>query len=75
MRPVPADSPLPVQALLSGAPPRNDLPAAPLYEFVVRTGGGTTIAVVQRETGNLHPGEQVSIVSGAPPRISVPVIH
>jgi len=75
IHPVPADSPEQVQILLSAAQPRNDLPATPLYELVVRTAGGSTIAIIQPETVDLHPGEEVRILSGTTPRISVPVIH
>lgn len=34
-------------------------------EYVVRTGGGTTIAVVQPETAGLRPGAAVTLVGGA----------
>ena len=73
MRPVPPASPQPVQVLLSGLDPQAGPTALPLLEFIVRTSIGTTIAVVQPESGNLQPGEHVSILSGTPPRIEAPV--
>ncbi|HTW69071.1 MAG TPA: hypothetical protein VME47_04215 [Acetobacteraceae bacterium] len=75
VHPVPLASVQRVQALLSGADPQHGPVAGDLAEFIVRTGDGTTIAVVQPETANLRPGEQVSIVTGESPHISVPVIH
>jgi hypothetical protein len=75
VHPVPAASLQQVETLLSGADPQSDAVAGDLSEFIVRTGDGTTISVVQPETADLHPGEQVRIVGGESPHISVPVIH
>jgi hypothetical protein len=75
VHPVPAASVQQVETLLSGAGPQSDAVAGDLSEFIVRTGSGTTISVVQPETADLHPGEQVRIVGGESPHISVPVIH
>jgi hypothetical protein len=72
---VPATSVDRVETLLSGADPQNGLGGGDLAEFIIRTGEGTTIAVVQPETADLRPGEQVRIVTGGSPHISVPVIH
>ena len=74
IRPVPPASPQPVQVLLSGLDPHAGPTAAlPVFELIVRTTTGTTIAVVQPESGNFQPGEHVSILSGTPPRIDAPV--
>jgi hypothetical protein len=75
VHPVPIASVRQVQSLLSGAAPQDDVVGRDLSEFIVRTGSGTTISVVQPETADLHPGEQVSITTGVSPHISVPVIH
>ncbi|HUB47508.1 MAG TPA: hypothetical protein VMB73_21210 [Acetobacteraceae bacterium] len=75
VHPVPAASVQQVETLLSGADPQSDAVAGDLSEFIVRTGDGTTISVVQPETADLHPGEQVRIETGGSPHISVPVIH
>ncbi len=41
-----------------------------LYEFIVRTEGGTTIAIVQPQQSNLQPGIRVSILRAAETRIN-----
>jgi outer membrane lipoprotein SlyB len=55
-----------------GDAPRDAQADSRLFEFIVRTQDGTTIAIVQPETHNLHPGEHVSIVRGAETRIEAP---
>jgi hypothetical protein len=75
VHPVPADSVQQVQTLLSGTGPSGDPVPQDLSEFIVRTGNGTIVAVVQPASADLRPGEQVRITTGGSPRISVPVIH
>ncbi len=69
MRPVPTEAPGPTRILLSslGGPGANS--DAHVYEFIVRTQSGTTLSIVQPQTGDLRPGEHVSILSGAETRI------
>jgi hypothetical protein len=79
MRPVAAENPEPARILLSGLGFDADSGTAGalgdargdsrVFEFIVRTQDGTTIAIVQPETGSLHPGERVSILHGAETRI------
>jgi len=72
MRPVPIAAIQPVSLLLSSSGRAISAPAHNLYEFIVRTADGTTIAVIQPATADLRPGEQVRIASGPPPRIDMP---
>ena len=75
VHPVPSASGRRVQTLLSGTDWQNGPVVADRSEFIVRTASGTTIAIVQPETADLQPGQQVRIEPGASPHISVPVIH
>lgn len=75
VHPVPLASVQRVQTLLSGAGPHDGPVSDNLSEFIVRTGNGSIIAVVQRQDADLQPGEQIRIQTGVSPRISVPVIH
>jgi hypothetical protein len=74
VREVPAESPGPARIVLSsvGAPATDD---SHVFEFIVRTGDGTIISVVQQQANNLHPGGQVSILRGAETRIAAPMSH
>jgi len=72
MRPVRATGPGPVRVLLAGLGTQGATPADHVYEFIVRTGDGTTISIVQPQTIGLHTGERVSILRGAETRIDVP---
>jgi hypothetical protein len=78
MRPVAAENPEPARILLSGlgfsadsgaGSPGGAAGDSRVFEFIVRTQDGTTIAIVQPETGSLRPGERVSILHGAETRI------
>ncbi|HVC59341.1 MAG TPA: hypothetical protein VND19_03115 [Acetobacteraceae bacterium] len=72
MRPVPAESPEPARILLSSLGSQGAQPAAGVFEFIVRTASGSTIAVVQPRTVGLRPGEPVSILRGQNTRIEAP---
>lgn len=72
MRRVPTASVQPVQLLLSDASPQDSATGLQLFEFIVRTDNGTTIAVVQPDAADLHPGEAVRIDPVAPPHIAPP---
>lgn len=69
MRPVPAESAEPARILLVGLGVQAAPADSHVFEFIVRTADGTTISVVQPQTGGLHPSALVSILSGAETRI------
>ncbi|MGA3399795.1 MAG: hypothetical protein ABSC95_11290 [Acetobacteraceae bacterium] len=73
MRPVPAASPGPARLLLSSLGTQGAFVAGHVFEFIVRTEGGTMISIVQPDAIGLHPGERVSIVQGAETRIEAPL--
>jgi hypothetical protein len=72
MRPVPMESPEPTRILLSSLGGQNAQADSAVYEFIVRTAGGTTMSIVQPLTNGLHPGEHVSILRGTETRIDTP---
>jgi hypothetical protein len=71
MRPVRADSPEPARILLSGLDAHGAFADGQVFEFIVRTESGTTIAIVQPRASGLRPGEHVSILHGTETRIDV----
>lgn len=72
MRPVPPEGPGPARVVLAGLGRPAALSAEHVYEFIVRTGSGTTISIVQPQTNGLHTGAHVSILRGPETRIDVP---
>jgi hypothetical protein len=72
MRPVPTETPVLSRILLSGLGTPGNSARDHVFEFIVRTETGTTISIVQPQTGNLRAGGHVSIVRGAETRIDSP---
>ncbi len=73
MRPVPAEARDPARVVLAGLGTKGTIVEGQIFEFIVRTEYGTTISIVQPQSGGLHPGERVSIVQGAETRIDAPL--
>jgi outer membrane lipoprotein SlyB len=70
MRPVVPERPGPTRILLSSLGGTGENSDAHVFEFIVRTQSGTTLAIVQPQTGDLRPGERVSILSGTETHIN-----
>ena len=69
IRTVPARATGPARLLVADLGAGNAAHDLHLFEVIVRTSSGTTIAVVQPDGDGLYPGETVGVLPGAPARI------